>query len=633
MDLHDSVIVWDFHVARPIAACRIGRQLPSARIARAICLAVLVLAMGASAHGGEAKPRPDPTRYTGQWIDGTRLTGETLAPWHETKSSPKLSGRDLFDPNQPIRWLIDNALPVAGAPDATIELVGGDCLPGRVVGYSDGTEGPYRRLAPHMTVAVSTPVDRPDGPSRSNLRVTLPWLKRIVWQRVTHRYQPRTLFLADGRQVTFRSVRFSAAGVQVLREGGIREFGLGETAELHFPPIDPWDAYFDQLSGLSPGPGARLVRWETTTGIRVTGTTERFQARPHGAAEQPANWYHLVQPAWCLDPLWIRHDTIRVRAYFMPHEVPLTRIEPATARSQSDLGSHWPWQLERNVESGPLESGGAAFSWGFGVHAASELEFPLPAAARAFRTRLGLDHLVGHGGCVKTRIYLGSTRTQPIYASNWIVGSGEVLDTGPLALPGAPNPPERLILQVDPAHVGRPPGADPLDIRDALDWLEPAVTLDPERVPSEVLRRAPRRIAAWQGWKAAMGDAEAVRLVSRWDESDPRDVGYRLLTAVGQEPLRLSGKLVPRPYRDQLLLFVCRPPEATPSKLEVRVDGLPIAQFDIPARSAAQFAPLVVSLGAYHHREATVDLIQYSQDERAWVEWGAINLVNRTAAP
>jgi hypothetical protein len=561
------------------------------------------------------------------------LSGETLGPWHETKSSPKLAGRDLFDPAQPIRWVVDNSLAAAGPLDAMIELVGGDCLPGRVIGSSDGTQAPHRRVVPHVTVAVSMPVDWPGGPSRSNVRVTLPWLKRIVWQRVTNRYQPRTLFFPDGRQLSFRSVRFSAAGIQLLREGEIREFGLGELAELHFPPLDPWDAYYDQLSGLSPGPDARLARWETSTGLRVTGTMERFQARSHSAAEQPANWCHLIQPAWCLDPLWVRHETIRVRAYFTPHEVPLTRIEPLASRGQSDLGGTWPWQAERNVESGSLESGGAAFPWGLGVHAASELEFPLPAAARSFRTQLGLDDLAGSGGCVKASVYLGSTRTQPIYASNWIVGSGSVLDTGPLLFRDPLHPPERLLLQVDPAHAGRPPGADPLDIRDALDWLEPMVVLDPEKVPKEVLNRSPKRIAAWQGWKAVMGDAEAVRLVTCWDETDPTDVGYRLLTAVGQEPLRLSGKLLARPYRDQLLLFVSRPPQATPSKLEVRVDGLPAAQFDIPARGSPQYIPLVVSLAAYHHREVAVDLIQQSQDDRAWVEWGAIGLANRTAVP
>lgn len=606
-------------------------RLIGAAMACAIGLASVCSGNGAIA--GEGKTRPDPTRYTGLWTDGTRRSGDSVGPWHETRSSPKLAGRDLFDSSQPIRWLIDNALAVSGEPDAAIELVGGDCLPGRVVGYREGTEGLGRRVPPHVIVAASTAVDWPDGPPRPHLRVTLPWIKRIVWQRVARRYEPRTLFLLDGRQVAFRSARFTAEGVQVLREGEIREFGLGELAELHFPPADPWDAYLDQLAGLCPRPGVRLVRWETTTGVRVTGSTERFQARAHGPADQPARWFHLIQPAWCLDPLWVRHETIRVRAYFLPHEVPLTRIEPIVARGQSDLGAARPWQLDRNEESGPLESGGATFPWGFGVHAASELEFPLSPLARVFRTRLGLDHLAGRGGCVKARIYLDSPRTPPIYASPWLIGSHTVLDTGPLVLPGGPHAPVRLILQVDPAHADRPTGADPLDIRDALDWLEPAITLDAEQVSKQLQLRSARHIAAWQGWKATQAGGETIRLASRWDESDPRDVGYRLLVVVGREPLRLTGQLLPRPYRDQLLLLVARPPDSTPSKLEVRIEGQPIAQWDVPVRGSGPFPALVVPLGAYHHKLIGVELVQTGQDESSQVEWGDIRLVNRTAIP
>jgi hypothetical protein len=598
-------------------------------------VAIVISAVAVSARGGERAQRPDPTRYTGEWTDGTRLSGETVGPWHDAKSSPKLAGRELFAAGRPIRWLVDNAAAPAPPPDAVVEMVGGDCLPGRVVGFDDGAGAADRRLAPHVAVAPSLGVDWPDGPSRPSVRVVLPWLRRIVWQRAADPYRPRMLFLTDGRQLSYRSVRFSASAVQVLREEGIREFALGEVAELHFPPVDPWDAYFEQLAALGLAPGTRLVRWETTTGLRVTGTTERFQARSHGPAEKPENWYHLIQPAWSLDPLWVRHETIRVRAYFSPHEVPLTRIEPSASRARSDLGGFWPWQAERNVQGGVLESGGVVWPWGFGVHAASRLEFPLPASARWFRTSLGLDYLDRGGGCVKTSIHLGADGTKPVYASNWLVGSRNVVETGPIALgeSASNSSPGRLILQVDPAHEGRPAGADPLDIRDCLDWLEPLVGLDPEELQPEVLRRGPGRIPAWQGWKATMGDAAAVRLLSLWDETDPRDPGYRLLVAAGQEPLRLSGKLLVRPYKDQLLLAVNRPPQATPSKLEVRVDGLPLARFDIPVRSSDRSAVLAVPLGAYHHREVTVDLIQQSQDDQALVEWRAITLANRTAVP
>jgi hypothetical protein len=280
-----------------------------------------------------------------------------------------------------------------------------------------------------------------------------------------------------------------------------------------------------------------------------------------------------------------------------------------------------------------LESGGMVWPWGFGVHAASQLEFPLPDSVVWFHTRLGLDYLARGGGCVTASIHLGSAATTPVFASNALIGSRSVVDSRAIPLVAPPRPLGRLILRVDPAHEGRPAGADPLDIRDCLDWLEPLVGLDPEALESEVLRRSPGRIAAWQGWKASRGDAEAVRLTSFWDETDPRDPGYRLLVAAGQEPLRLSGKLMVRPYKDQLLLAVSRPPQATPSKLEVRIDGLPLARFDIPVRSSDRSTFLAVPLGAYHYREVKVDLIQQSQDDQALVEWRAIALVNRTAFP
>jgi hypothetical protein len=234
---------------------------------------------------------------------------------------------------------------------------------------------------------------------------------------------------------------------------------------------------------------------------------------------------------------------------------------------------------------------------------------------------------------VTASIHLGSTATKPVYASNWIVGSRYVVDSRSIPLVAPPRPLGRLILRVDPAHEGRPAGADPLDIRDCLDWLEPLVGLDPEQLQPEVLRRSPGRIPAWQAWKVTRAEGEAVRLVSLWDETAPRDPGYRLLVAAGQEPLRLSGKLLVRPYKDQLLLAVSRPPQATPSKLEVRIDGLPLVRFDIPVRGSDRSTVLAVPLGAYHHREVKVDLIQQSQDDQALVEWRAITLANRTAVP
>jgi len=580
---------------------------------------------------GQSKP-PVTYRHTAQWADGTRQAADTLGPWHETKSAPKLGDRELFDSRRPLRWLVDNSLAPPPVPDAMVELCGGDCLPGTVIGFRDGTEDPRERLPPHLLVAASIRTAWPERLSHPEIRVTLPWLRRIVWQRVTDQYQPRTLIFADGRQLEFRSIRFTATGVQILRQDGIREFSFGDLAELHMPAVDPWEAYFQQLAAMGLESDTRLVYLETATGLRATSTTDRFQARSHGAADRPGGWYHLVQPPWSLEPLWLKHDTIRVREYFLPHEVPLSRIEPVASRGQSDLGGVWRGQMDRNIEAGPLESGGVVFPWGFGVHAASELEFPLCPLVRSFQTRLGPDQLAGGGGCVRAKVLVQSSSAKTLYASDPLLGSSAVRDTGRLPLE-AGSPTGRLILQVDPAHADRPAGADPLDIGDVFDWLEPLLELDPEKLNAEVLRRGSQMISAWQGWKVVSGDSDAVPLVSYWDRADREDAAYRLMAVVGLQPLRLTGKVFVRPYRDRLLLAVSRPPTARPSSLEVRVDGEPLGRFEVPARSSANVPPLVVSLARYHGQQVTVELIHEAQTERAAVDWEAIGLVGRTAVP
>lgn len=573
---------------------------------------------------------PD-SRYVVQWCDGTRTVGGKLGPWHDTKSVPKLQDRELFSPGNPVRWVIDLAVTPA-APDRWVEFVGGDRLPGRVVAYRDGTQSPKERLPPHLVVVPDQRVDAPDSPSRPEIRVTTAWLRRIVWRPVAGGFRPRTVFTSDGRQLEYRALRYSEHSVLLLREGaGVVEVPFADIDELHLAPVDAWEAYLDQLTALAPAEGQRLVRYETAWGLRVTSTTERFQAMSYGAVENPASWYHLAHPAWSLEPLWLAWDSIRLREYFWPHEVPLSRIEPVRTRYAGALGNFWPWQADRNVEGGWLESGGQLFAWGFGVHGNSELEFPLPEGACFFRTRLGLDHLAGLGGCARGNIRI-DTAPAPVYAGKTLVGALEVLDSNRLSF-DAGRPPRRLVLQTEATPPDAPARADPLDIRDALDWLEPLVELDRQRMARELLRRGHRMIPCWEGWTVTTAETPHVRLVSQWDEYGGPPRGYQLMVAATPGPLRVSGRLRPRPYRDRLLVAVSRPPNVPPSRLEIRVEGLPAGTFDIPVRNAGEAPPLVVSLAAYHGREVAVDFLQWPSDERSLVRWQAIALVNRTEAP
>ena len=572
-------------------------------------------------------------RYTGRWVDGTRRDGDEVAPWHETESNPALSGRRLFEGEHPIRWLRDNTLPPADRPQAVVELVGGDRLPGRVVGIPDGDRTANHQLPPYLLVTPYVQLNWPRGPARPQVRVTLDWVRRIVWKPITDRYQPQTLFLFDGRQLDFRSARLAETSVRLLREEGIREVPLSDVAELHFPQHDPWEAYFDQLAILSPDGAGRLVELETADGLRATGSTQRFQAHAYGSEEDPDRWHHLVQTAWSPDPFWVLHRAIRLRRYFLPQEVPLSRIDPVAVREQSDLGSAWRWRRDRNTEGGPLESGGLAYPWGFGVHAANELEFPLPDCVRAFRTQLGLDALAGEGGSVEAKIFAGSTGGKPLFGSGLMVGSADVMDTGRLSVNVSPSKPGRLILAVDAAHNRRPAGADPFDLCDRFDWLEPLIDLDPTQLRAEILHRAPQRIPAWRGWDVTTGTAEAARLVNHWDTTDSQEPTYRLLAVSDETPLKLSRQLRVGPNANRLLLAVSRPPETSAVKIEVHVDGESVDEFEVPVRSSRQAPdPHVVPLPDEPGRRLTVEVIQKSptdgeNEQPALVEWRALTLV------
>jgi len=571
-----------------------------------------------------------PLRYKGRWSDGALLAGEAVAPWQETNAQPQLAGRLLFDNERPVRWLVDDSLASAEPPAARVEFVGGDCLPGRVVGFRNGEEEPLHRLPPHVLVAPLVRLDYPDETqTRSTIRATTEWIRRVVWTPLGVPYRPQTLYCADGRELSYRAVRFDEATIRLLCEDGIQDIPLGDVAELHMPPADPWEAYFQQLAELAPEGASRLVQLETAEGLRLTGSDERFQARARSG--EPTGWYHLFQPAWSLDALWVQHTTIRLRCYFLPHEVPLSRIEPSAVRQQSDLGGVWPPCIDRNCEGGPMESGGQPFQWGFGVHARTELDFTLPACARSFRTQLGLDRVAGDGGCVQASVLLRPSGTSPLFASNLIVGSADVFDTGALALGDARSAAARkLTLLVDAAHDRRPATTDPFDIRDNFDWLEPLVELDGEQLRGQLQRRAWQRIPAWRNWQLAEQDTPSVRLVNFWDETAAPHRVFRLLVGAGKTPPKLSRRLKIDPDHYRLVIGLSRPAPTSGGKLDVLVDGQPFAQFEVPVRHGQEAPePLVVLLSQFAGREIQVELVHQLPDERSLVEWRALSLSGR----
>ena len=276
---------------------------------------------------------PKQARYTAMWTDGSREAADGVESWGDTSSRPKLAGRLLLDQDRSIRWLIDNAIPQAAQPPAAVEMVGGDVLPGRVVGFRNGIESERLRLPPYLLVAPDVPVDWPDGPVRQTLRVATRWVRRVVWQRVTDRYLPCTLIYRDGRRLEFRSFRPDDGGVRVLTAEGVRQVLLDEIAELHFPPVRPLGLLLRPARRAGPRRPARLVQLETADGLRATASAERFQARARWVPE-PARATGITS---CSRPgASIRCGSPTSRsacgATSCPTKSPLSRIEPASRK-------------------------------------------------------------------------------------------------------------------------------------------------------------------------------------------------------------------------------------------------------------------------------------------------------------
>ncbi len=143
------------------------------------------------------------------------------------------------------------------------------------------------------------------------------------------------------------------------------------------------------------------------------------------------------------------------------------------------------------MAGGELRSGGVRCLWGFGVHAPNELDFHLPDSARAFRSGLGIDASVGDSGCVVAKVCLNQASGTPLYQSQPLRGSRTAISTGDIALASGNSAARRLVLVVEDGGAARGPNADPLDIGDHADWLEPVLLLDPVKLRAAVEKYRP----------------------------------------------------------------------------------------------------------------------------------------------
>lgn len=121
-----------------------------------------------------------------------------------------------------------------------------------------------------------------------------------------------------------------------------------------------------------------------------------------------------------------------------------------------------------------------------------------------------------------------------------------------------------------PCEQGRPPGADPFDIGDHVDWLMPMLTVDRREIDrGELLRRF---VPGWQNWTLEGQLDERVAFSAEWDEFYGR--WFPVIHLSGSDGLTFTRTVPELSHANDLLeLNVSPAGTAADCRIELRVDG------------------------------------------------------------
>ncbi len=564
-------------------------------------------------------------RYFGVFRDGAVAVDAEIRDWNDATATPKLANRDLFDVNNPVLWIVDRDQPPPPRPESYVEFFGGDRLAGEVVGYRSAADSPFEAQPPHLLVRTQGELQSPDDVQPALIRVALDHVRRIAWEAQRDAgYRPSTLVLRNGGELSFRSIRWTDDGVSLLTEQGLRSIPWSDLAELHFPQRDEWQAYVDDLTVLSPDLKSRLLTLETADGHRCTVSTTRMQARHWGDRNRPEAWLHLAQPAWALDPLWLRYRTLAAWTVFAPEEPPLSWSLPSTITQTAVFSGVWLWQQNRSTLGERLKAKDRVYSGGFGVHASTDLSFPVPTSAKGFRSWMALDPSVGTGGCVNLAVLADGSRG--LFQKDAIVGAQDPLDTGWLAW--APGSVRSLTLRADMARDNRPAKADPFDIRDVTNWCAPTLQLDPLSLAKDVAAAQRKQGSLLPGWQLNDLDAATVLAKSVFDSTDSRDLRFRRVFRTMDRFIVATRTVKVSSEHRWLSLAVSRFAENTAaSTVQIKVDGRSAGEFEVPLRQGPiDPEPLLVPVDDFQGRSVLVEVVLYSPTETSFVDWRGLAL-------
>jgi hypothetical protein len=160
-------------------------------------------------------------------------------------------------------------------------------------------------------------------------------------------------------------------------------------------------------------------------------------------------------------------------------------------------------------------------------------------------------------------------------------------------------------LVADAAVAERPPEADPFEIRDFLDWLEPLVVFNRPRLLDAVQQELPHSLPALAGWSIE-GDFS---LVSRWRPGGRPLPGFRQEIVLTGQPLILRRTLRIEEDNSQLVVAANRLPGSDPVVLVVRLNDRRTARLTIPTDDIpGQTPPITVDLARYRGKSVDIEL-------------------------
>jgi len=370
---------------------------------------------------------------------------------------------------------------LVGGSGPYVQFADGDVLPGQIVTPPEDADRPMsdEKL---LFVELATPL-------RTKDRTNSIWIHgaavaRIVTSPSTDTGpSPGRVTLRDGRQLRAQSVRFREDGIDILSDRAITPLTWDAIAELNVPRLDLPAALVDTLREPPAAPTEeakqplphlkdRMVRIVMTNGATFTSRLDRVVRFSY--------WYdntlhYELQPAWCESRILAPVSEIITRYYYQGNAIPLTLLPYEVLTRRSLTGHCPPVQIGSSQRGEPPAIGRFEGDLAIGMHAHCEMAFELPVSVTGFTSWVGIDRAARHGGCVRCRIYKDEVQGRPIWESGIIRGGQAPLRVQVDNLEGA----RRLILVADYAADDHPDDADPLDIRDEVDWIFPYVQVAP----------------------------------------------------------------------------------------------------------------------------------------------------------